>query len=626
VTAGKKITYSYDGIDRRNQLIEPGGGRFTYLYDAADRMIVLINPQGLRTSFGYDVVDRVTSKRLANTDRTSYAYDDAHQTIRIANVIPGVLTLSSYSYSYDALGNRQRVLEATGDIVTWTYDNSSQLTRERRSGLHAYNVSYNYDPIGNRTRKIDGGTITTLSYDSANQMVKQLFADGTRTTCTFDSNGNLVRTALGSTVTTYSWDIENQLTKVRPSNLSLGITTLVYDGEKNRVRDDDSTGTRKYIWDREILLEETDQNDVTQVVYSVEPDVFGRLISQIRTSATNFFMFDATGSTSGLVDNTGQTVTDSYIYKSFGEMQYASGGTTNPFKFKGQIGYYSHANIAQLSLRMRTYDPATGRFVSADPIGVSAGRLEPYTYARNNPGLNSDPSGLFPIPRPLPQPPTYDVQDLAKECRRLKKHQESMKLGAPEFGLVGLVLAVPQAGFCCEVLYNRLVLSGGPSPCERAIQTLLRGFPKRCPIPRVKCEVCFWAGQLLPTGELSICVNVMMRHDFNYFCSTVYHELIHAYQRCHPGYWSSGNDCVQSLRQELQAYICEGWVKACRPGGNFFDCFLAVLGSSCGGCRCTPEEVKKFYKDIYSWYLTLWRILGFTICRWPSGWVGNIPK
>jgi hypothetical protein len=34
--------------------------------------------------------------------------------------------------------------------VTWSYDNNYQLTRERRSGANAYDITYTYDPVGNR--------------------------------------------------------------------------------------------------------------------------------------------------------------------------------------------------------------------------------------------------------------------------------------------------------------------------------------------------------------------------------------------------------------------------------------------------------------------------------------------
>jgi RHS repeat-associated protein len=44
--------------------------------------------------------------------------------------------------------------------------------------------------------------------------------------------------------------------------------------------------------------------------------------------------------------------------------------------------------------RYRDYDPSTGRYVQADPIGLSGG-ASPYSYAMNNPLRYMDPTGEF---------------------------------------------------------------------------------------------------------------------------------------------------------------------------------------------------------------------------------------
>ena len=42
----------------------------------------------------------------------------------------------------------------------------------------------------------------------------------------------------------------------------------------------------------------------------------------------------------------------------------------------------------------RDYDPAVGRYIESDPLGVSAG-INTYVYSDGSPILNSDPSGLL---------------------------------------------------------------------------------------------------------------------------------------------------------------------------------------------------------------------------------------
>jgi RHS repeat-associated protein len=376
-------------------MIEPGGGRFSYSYDDADRITQLINPQSQRTLWAYDSADRTASKRLANTDRTSYTYDDADEVLRVANVIPGVTTISSFVYKYDPAGNRLRVVEANGDTVTWSYDNVYQLTNEKRSGTNGYNVTHLYDPAGNRLRKNDSGTLTTSTYDAANQLIKQNTASIV-TTYSFDANGNQQRTSSGI-VTTYTWDFENHLTKIRPSNLLPAINTMTYDGNGKRVRKDDSSGTVKDIWDGANILLETDQNDVTQVIYTLQPISYGNLISQVRGSTSSFYLFDGLGSADRLTDITGQTVTDRYIYKAFGDLQTSSGPTINPFRYVGLQGYYYDSDFIQYLLRKRPFISALGRFVTKDPLGVVGG-INVYLYVRNNSINQVDPSGLERVP------------------------------------------------------------------------------------------------------------------------------------------------------------------------------------------------------------------------------------
>jgi RHS repeat-associated protein len=48
--------------------------------------------------------------------------------------------------------------------------------------------------------------------------------------------------------------------------------------------------------------------------------------------------------------------------------------------------------------RARYYDPATGRWISQDPLGFDAGDSNLYRYVNNNPTLATDPSGFIPFP------------------------------------------------------------------------------------------------------------------------------------------------------------------------------------------------------------------------------------
>jgi RHS repeat-associated protein len=240
---------------------------------------------------------------------------------------------------------------------------------------------------------LTGGVTTTYTCDVANQLTS--FQDNTGTTnFTFDANGNqTLKIAVGGGRTTNTWDYENRLTKVvLPAGTR---NTFVYDADGKRVQKQDSTGTTKPIWDLFTILEETDSGDTTQVVYTQAPTRYGELVSQLRAGAAQFYLFDGLGSVDRLTDTT-PTVTDSYVYQAFGNIQTSSGSSINPFRYNGETGYYLDTDLPQLYVRARHYSPSVGRWLSPDPLGLIQGP-NLYLYLRNSVVGRSDPSGMCKV-------------------------------------------------------------------------------------------------------------------------------------------------------------------------------------------------------------------------------------
>jgi len=237
----------------------------------------------------------------------------------------------------------------------------------------------------------NGYASTTYTYNASNELATSESSAGV-TTFAFDGNGNLLTSlAPGSQITTNTWDGENRLTQV---SLPTAITDLfTYNGDGQRIRKQDPTGTTKQLWDEQNILLETNASNIIQVVYTLEPVFYGNLISQSRGGADSFYLFDVLGSTRQLASSTG-SVTDSYLYDCFGNTRSSSGSTLNCYQFIGKLGYALDADLGQYSLRARTYDPATSRFLSRDPIGFTWGDFLLYRCCHNNPVNFTDPSGL----------------------------------------------------------------------------------------------------------------------------------------------------------------------------------------------------------------------------------------
>jgi RHS repeat-associated protein len=103
-------------------------------------------------------------------------------------------------------------------------------------------------------------------------------------------------------------------------------------------------------------------------------------IEQINNSTgTVLYLYhDQQGSTRLLTGSTGKTE-GSYSYSPYGTPEH-SGTATTPLGFDGQ---YTSADTGLIYLRAREYDPATGQFLSVDPLETVTGA--PYYYAGDNP-------------------------------------------------------------------------------------------------------------------------------------------------------------------------------------------------------------------------------------------------
>ena len=260
--------------------------------------------------------------------------------------------------------------------------------------------------FGNRTLLLNGGAATTFTYNGADELATTQSSAGV-TSFAYDGNGNLLTThAPGNQWTTNSWDGENRLTRVAlPSGI---VDSFTYNGDGQRVQKRDSTGTTNHVWDGQNIILETNASNIIQVVYTLEPLLYGNLVSQSRGGVDSFYLFDALGSTRQLASGMG-SLADSYLYDSFGGVLLANGSTTNPFRFVGKSGYYDDPDLSVYYVRARYYDAPSGLFVSRDPISVLPSRIKQgllqahglpaiarfYDYGFNNPANLIDPSGLI---------------------------------------------------------------------------------------------------------------------------------------------------------------------------------------------------------------------------------------
>jgi RHS repeat-associated protein len=223
---------------------------------------------------------------------------------------------------------------------------------------------------------------TSNTVNAANQLT-QFGSTASR----FDSNGNL---AQEGTTNTYTWDGRNRLRSVVTS--AGQTTTFRYDFTGNLLSQSDS-GTSLNLTKSFVL------DDLTNVAYETASDgtfysvLAGRSIDNHlaigqSNGQTLFGLTDGINSTVATVDQTGVKQAQ-FLYEPYG--QTAAFGAY-PFQFAGR----TLANASLYYNRARIYSPATGRFISEDPIGL-AGGVNEYRYVSNNPVGRNDPSGLVSL-------------------------------------------------------------------------------------------------------------------------------------------------------------------------------------------------------------------------------------
>lgn len=360
------VTYTYNALSAIDE-VSSLAGTATYRYDASGNLRNLITADGIVTELGFDVRQRLTS---------------------IAHRDSGGNTIASYLYQLSPTGLRERVTEADGSVVAYTYDDLNRLTNEIRSGSFAYDTSYEYDLVGNRTRMVQDVDETLYTYDDNDRI-----QTAGNLTFNYDDNGNTTRIGDGTSFTDYTYDIENRLTSATDDVT----TTFTYDADGNRVAQSSPNRDVEYLVDQmnptgyAQVLEERDGSGNLQANYTFGLD----MLSMNREGTNSFYHHDGQASTRILTRN--GSATDSYTYDAYGNTVDASGSTENVY---GYTGEQFDSELGFEYLRARYYNPAIGRFISRDPFGgiqESPMTLHKYMYAHATPTNAIDPSGNLAI-------------------------------------------------------------------------------------------------------------------------------------------------------------------------------------------------------------------------------------
>lgn len=117
----------------------------------------------------------------------------------------------------------------------------------------------------------------------------------------------------------------------------------------------------------------------------------GQIVAENRGGAQGFYVADNLGSTKALINSAG-TVTDTWTYWPYGEVQNRNGTTATPFTFCGVLGYLQDLLNDLTYVRARFLRVALARWQTVDTWWPAE---EPYAYALSSPVIYDDPFGTM---------------------------------------------------------------------------------------------------------------------------------------------------------------------------------------------------------------------------------------
>jgi RHS repeat-associated protein len=165
-----------------------------------------------------------------------------------------------------------------------------------------------------------------------------------------------------------------------------------YDGLGRRVEKEviaGGTAISRYVYGNEDILLELDGSNNIVARYTHGPGIDEPLIME-KNDQSFFYHADGLGSITEVTNQSG-TVVQRYAYSSFGKIEsQLDPNFVQPYAYAGRE---LDAETGLYYYRARSYDPAVGRFLETDPIGI-AGGLNLYTYSSNDPTNQLDPFGL----------------------------------------------------------------------------------------------------------------------------------------------------------------------------------------------------------------------------------------
>lgn len=368
-------------------------------------------------NYTYDSLQRRTDKYITGKVWERYTYDDARVATK-KNWMGNTLT-HDFAYTYDTLGNIMTETENNTDItVSYTYDRMGQLTgavRKDGNNNTLRTESYTYDNAGNILTFNNGSKSLTFGYSNGQwkDQLTSVTKDGKAHTITYDAAGNPLVYYNGYTKDHHMTWTEGRRLKTYYYNGATYAYEYNADGLRTKKTNPDGTYIEYLIADGRYLgeIHYTASNVIDLYIrynYDESGSVIGISLWDEQTSTawdTYYFVKSLQGDVLRIYRGSDSVHVATYDYDSWGNVtalgSVSYDGRTlcelNPFRYRG---YYFDNESYFYYLQSRYYDPAIGRFISADVLASTGQGIlghNMYAYCLNNPVNRTDATGTAGI-------------------------------------------------------------------------------------------------------------------------------------------------------------------------------------------------------------------------------------
>lgn len=184
---GHEVKYAYEGKTLKSVTL-PGEAspNWQFKYDASRRMTSITDGRGGKTTNEYDSSSRVISQTDPAERKTTFEYTAFHT--KITNKATGAVTDEWFNSFNQPVSVTRGFATAAATTTTFTYTAAGLLASRTDGDGHTW--TYGYDASGNRTSEVDPlEHETKWTYNEAHQILSETTPNGEKTTIVRDANG-----------------------------------------------------------------------------------------------------------------------------------------------------------------------------------------------------------------------------------------------------------------------------------------------------------------------------------------------------------------------------------------------------------------------------------------------------